>query len=195
MREGWDNPNVFTIAKLRSSGSEISKLQEVGRGLRLPVDELGNRISNEQFLLNYIIDFTEKDFASKLVAEINGQRHEVITNIPRALLVSVATKRGSNEMELMMELYRKGYIIDSDRTINTSKLFDLYAEYPEFNTSGLVGNKVKDRNAKATKEIKIRPARYAELRQLWEELNRKYIIFFEKEVDKLGRGFFIKNPR
>lgn len=192
LREGWDNPNVFTIAKLRSSGSEISKLQEVGRGLRLPVDELGNRISNEQFLLNYIIDFTEKDFASKLVAEINGQRHEAITNIPRALLVSVATKRGSNEMELMMELYRKGYIIDSDRTINTSKLFDLYAEYPEFNTSGLVGNKVKDRNAKATKEIKIRPARYEELRQLWEELNRKYIIFFEKDVDKLVEDSLLK---
>lgn len=192
LREGWDNPNVFTIAKLRSSGSEISKLQEVGRGLRLPVDELGNRISNEQFLLNYIIDFTEKDFASKLVAEINGQRHEVITNIPRALLVSVATKRGSNEMELMMELYRKGYIIDSDRTINTSKLFDLYAEYPEFNTSGLVGNQVKDRNAKASKEIKIRPARYEELRQLWEELNHKYIIFFEKEVDKLVEDSLLK---
>lgn len=192
LREGWDNPNVFTIAKLRSSGSEISKLQEVGRGLRLPVDELGNRISNEQFLLNYIIDFTEKDFASKLVAEINGQRHEAITNIPRALLVSVATKRGSNEMELMMELYRKGYIIDSDRTINTSKLFDLYVEYPEFNTSGLVGNKVKDRNAKASKEIKIRPARYEELRQLWEELNRKYIIFFEKEVDKLVEDSLLK---
>lgn len=192
LREGWDNPNVFTIAKLRSSGSEISKLQEVGRGLRLPVDELGNRISNEQFLLNYIIDFTEKDFASKLVAEINGQKHEVITNIPHALLVSVATKRGSNEMELMMELYRKGYIIDSDRTINTSKLFDLYAEYPEFNTSGLVGNKVKDRNAKTSKEIKIRPARYEELRQLWEELNRKYIIFFEKEVDKLVEDSLLK---
>lgn len=185
LREGWDNPNVFTIAKLRSSGSEISKLQEVGRGLRLPVDELGNRISNEQFMLNYIIDFTEKDFASRLVDEINGQKHEDITNIPRDLLVSVAAKRGSNEMELMMELYRKGYILDSDRTINASKLFDLYSEYPELNVSGIVGNKVKDRNAKATKEIKIRPAQYAELRQLWEELNRKYIIFFDKEVDNL----------
>lgn len=47
LKEGWDNPNVFTIAKLRSSGSDNSKLQEVGRGLRLPVDENGNRISNE----------------------------------------------------------------------------------------------------------------------------------------------------
>ncbi len=49
LKEGWDNPNVFTIAKLRSSGSEISKLQEVGRGLRLPVDEKGNRIDNQEF--------------------------------------------------------------------------------------------------------------------------------------------------
>lgn len=184
LREGWDNPNVFTIAKLRSSGSEISKLQEVGRGLRLPVDELGNRISNEQFWLNYIIDFTEKDFASKLIEEINGQRHEVIASIPRALLVEVATKRGTTEMKLLIELFNKEYITDSDRTINTANLFDFYAEYPEFNTSGLPGNKVKDRNAKTSREIKIRPAQYAELRRLWEELNRKYIIFFEKEVDK-----------
>ena len=55
LREGWDNPNVFQICKLRSSGSEISKLQEVGRGLRLPVDECGNRISDEQFYLTYLV--------------------------------------------------------------------------------------------------------------------------------------------
>ena len=72
LKEGWDNPNVFTIAKLRSSGSENSKIQEVGRGLRLPVDEYGNRISNEEFKLNYVIDFTEADFAEELVKEING---------------------------------------------------------------------------------------------------------------------------
>src|SRR5690606_31300063 len=59
LKEGWDNPNIFTITKLRSSGSETSKLQEVGRGLRLPVDEHGNRVANEEFHLNYIVDFTE----------------------------------------------------------------------------------------------------------------------------------------
>ena len=66
LKEGWDNPNVFTIAKLRSSGSENSKLQEVGSGLRLPVDENGNRISNEEFTLNYIVDFTEAVLRSGL---------------------------------------------------------------------------------------------------------------------------------
>ena len=55
LKEGWDNPNIFTIAKLRSSGSENSKLQEVGRGLRLPVDNNLNRIDSEQFYLNYIV--------------------------------------------------------------------------------------------------------------------------------------------
>jgi type III restriction enzyme len=48
-------------------------LQEVGRGLRLPVDENGNRISNEEFWLNYIVDFTEFDFAEQLVKQINGE--------------------------------------------------------------------------------------------------------------------------
>ena len=47
LREGWDNPNVFQICKLRSSGSDISKLQEVGRGLRLPVNEYGNRVKDD----------------------------------------------------------------------------------------------------------------------------------------------------
>ncbi len=185
LREGWDNPNVFTIAKLRSSGSEISKLQEVGRGLRLPVDEYGNRISNEVFMLNYIIDFTEKDFAAKLVAEVNEQRQEVVTTIPQPLLALVAAKLNMDEMALMMELYSKKYITDSNRTINQDKLFDFYAEYPLFNTSTVAGTKVKDRNAKTKKEVKIRPARYAELRRLWEELNRKYIIYFDREVDAL----------
>lgn len=75
LREGWDNPNVFVICKLRSSGSEISKIQEVGRGLRLPFDENGTRQSQntgEDFRLTYIIDFSEREFAKKLVGEINA---------------------------------------------------------------------------------------------------------------------------
>lgn len=43
LREGWDNPNVFQICTLKESGSETSKRQEVGRGMRLCVDRDGNR--------------------------------------------------------------------------------------------------------------------------------------------------------
>src|SRR5699024_4368523 len=74
LREGWDNPNVFVIAKLRTSGSENSKIQEVGRGLRLPVDENGQRVQQEEWSsrLAFLISYDEKDFARKLVGEINS---------------------------------------------------------------------------------------------------------------------------
>ena len=77
LKEGWDNPNVFQICKLRNSGSEISKLQEVGRGLRLPVNEYGNRVKDEQFYLHYFVDFTESDFVDKLVNEINEKSEAI----------------------------------------------------------------------------------------------------------------------
>ena len=43
LREGWDNPNVFVLVTLKEGGSDIAKKQEVGRGLRLPVDTMGTR--------------------------------------------------------------------------------------------------------------------------------------------------------
>lgn len=44
LREGWDNPNVFHICTLKQSGSDVRKRQEVGRGLRLCVNQNGERM-------------------------------------------------------------------------------------------------------------------------------------------------------
>ncbi|MGI5838093.1 MAG: type III restriction-modification system endonuclease [bacterium] len=44
LREGWDNPNVFQICTLKQSGSDVRKRQEVGRGLRLAVNQSGERM-------------------------------------------------------------------------------------------------------------------------------------------------------
>jgi len=182
LKEGWDNPNVFTIAKLRSSGSENSKLQEVGRGLRLPVDEYGNRVKDESFYLNYIVDFTERDFADRLVMEINEDiQTGDLTHISLEDMKRVASLRGMDEMALFMELYQKKYVIDLDRTLDQTKVMDLFTEYPEFNN---VTGKVKDRNNKAKDMVKIRKARYEELKELWVQLNRKYIIFYQNRIDK-----------
>lgn len=186
LKEGWDNPNVFTITKLRSSGSENSKIQEVGRGLRLPVDEYGNRIGNEEFTLNYIVDFTEADFANKLVAQINAQLPiGIASTISAEELKRVATSRGIDEMALMMELYNQAYITDTNRTINQDKLDDFYRDYPEFNTSGVSGSKVVDRNKNVKNSVKIRKAQFEELRDLWEKINRRYIIYLSKDVDNI----------
>lgn len=100
---------------MRSSGSENSKLQEVGRGLRLPVDEYGNRVKDESFYLNYIVDFTERDFADRLVMEINEDiQTGSITHISLEDMRRVAALRGTGEMDLFMELYQKKYVLDLD---------------------------------------------------------------------------------
>lgn len=183
LKEGWDNPNVFTIVKLRSSGSDSSKIQEVGRGLRLPVDEYGNRISNEEFMLNYIVDFTEADFANRLVAEINAELPaEQATHISTEELERVAKLRETDVNQFMVELLTKGYI-DFSRKINTEKINDLYQEYPEFDTPRLAGTKVIDKNKKGKNTVKVREARFNELKDLWTAINKKYVLFFDKSVN------------
>lgn len=183
LKEGWDNPNVFTIAKLRSSGSDISKLQEVGRGLRLPVDECGNRISNEEFTLNYIVDFTEADFAKKLIEQINSEMPSSVV-LSFETIQKVAQKIGKEGNLLLVELLTKKYIaaIEGGFSIvseNKAKFFD---EYPIFK-SGLYSGKVKDRNARLTKPVKIRKARFEELKELWNVLNQRYTIHYDIEVN------------
>ena len=186
LKEGWDNPNVFTIAKLRSSGSEISKLQEVGRGLRLPVDECGNRISNEEFTLNYIVDFTEADFASKLVEQINSEVPEAVTLSPE-IVQQVAQKMGTDATNLFIELLTKKYV-DLKYNIIPENKEQFFEDYPLFK-SGLDSAKVRDRNSKPNHPVKIRKARFEELRDLWEKLNQRYTIWYEsdlnKEIDKV----------
>lgn len=180
LKEGWDNPNVFTIAKLRSSGSENSKLQEVGRGLRLPVDEYGNRISNEEFMLNYIVDFTEADFAQKLVDQINGEMPQIFT-ISEEKLTDVARKLGMTADELFEELYCKRYI-DRHNNIKPETKDALFDEYPDF-TTGLASGKVKDRNKDKPKPVKIRSGAYSEIKELWEKINQRYFLHYDRELN------------
>lgn len=181
LKEGWDNPNVFTIAKLRSSGSETSKLQEVGRGLRLPVDENGNRISNEEFQLNYIVDFTEADFAQKLVDQINGEipQSSVISD---EKLTAVAKSLGMAEDELFRILFAEKHYIDWRRNILPETRNQFFEEYPLF-AVGLAANKVKDKNKQKSQPIKIRKAVYGELRELWEKINQRYLLFYDSDLN------------
>ncbi len=180
LKEGWDNPNVFTIAKLRSSGSDISKLQEVGRGLRLPVDECGNRISNEEFTLNYIVDFTEADFAKKLVEQINSEIPESVT-LSLEIIQQVAQKMGTDATVLFVELLTKKYV-DLKYNIIPENKAKFFEEYPLFK-SGLESGKVRDRNSKPNHPVKIRKAKFEELRELWEKLNQRYTIWYEPELN------------
>lgn len=172
LREGWDNPNVFQIVKLRSSGSEVSKLQEVGRGLRLPVDVKGTRLSDEQFYLTYLVDYTEKSFARSLVSEINSDTTDTAPKV-KELLPKVAAERNMDETQLFIELLTKK-LVDTDKNVIEGKESELYDAYPEFNIGRVKPDKVIKNKNKAT--VGIRKDRYYELKQLWEAVNAKYYL-------------------
>ncbi|MFO7886435.1 MAG: hypothetical protein R6U68_16590, partial [Desulfobacteraceae bacterium] len=72
LREGWDNPNIFTLCTLKVSASEIAKKQEIGRGLRLPVDIHGKRIKDETINeLTVIANDHYDHFAETLQSDFN----------------------------------------------------------------------------------------------------------------------------
>lgn len=74
LREGWDNPNVFNICTLNESSSEMKKRQEIGRGLRLPVNSNGERVRDENInILTVIANESYADFSRKLQTEIEDE--------------------------------------------------------------------------------------------------------------------------
>lgn len=74
LREGWDNPNVFQICTLNETKSEIKKRQEIGRGLRLPVLETGERCFDPNInRLTVIANESYDDFARQLQNEIEDE--------------------------------------------------------------------------------------------------------------------------
>ena len=74
LREGWDNPNVFNICTLSYSTSEIKKRQEIGRGLRLPVNQEGDRIQDRDInLLTVITNESYREYLEKLQTEYSEE--------------------------------------------------------------------------------------------------------------------------
>ncbi len=70
LREGWDNPNVFQICTLNETRSAMKKRQEIGRGLRLPVDQNGQRVFDESVnKLLVMANESYEDFARALQSE------------------------------------------------------------------------------------------------------------------------------
>ncbi len=93
LREGWDNPNVFQICTLKQSGSDIRKRQEVGRGLRLCVNQSGERMDTNVLgndvhninILTVIASESYDTFAKGLQTELA----EAVADRPRAVTVEL----------------------------------------------------------------------------------------------------------
>lgn len=101
LREGWDNPNVFQICTLNETKSEMKKRQEIGRGLRLAVNQNGERSHDKSInILTVIANESYHDFAQVLQREIE---EDCGVNF---------TGRIKNKKERKVVSYRKGFDLD-----------------------------------------------------------------------------------
>ena len=93
LREGWDNPNVFQICTLKQSSSEVRKRQEVGRGLRLCVNQDGERmdtnsLGNDVHNVNVLTVIASESYES-FAKGLQNEMAEAVANRPRAVTVEL----------------------------------------------------------------------------------------------------------
>ncbi len=194
LREGWDNPNVFQICKLRSSGSQTSKLQEVGRGLRLPVNEYMSRVKDENFELHYYVDFTEKDFANALVNEINS-KSDAIEKEPNeltpTLLEQIKQLYPPLQKDDILEALDEAGAITRSNTFKEGGFAKLQELYPLISVgTGLKTNKVRSGSVKE-KKATLRVAKYNELKALWEAINQRVILEYKIDSEDAFKSILL----
>lgn len=196
LREGWDNPNVFGICKLRSSGSETSKLQEVGRGLRLPVNEYGGRVKDTFFKLNYFVDNTEKDFVEKLTSEINNTAGKAVVypSLCDELIEKIMNAYpDKKKLSVILECSRKNLVDDNLAFTQSDSLAQIKQCYPKaFSQSLKLKDGKVDLASKKTKDkVTIRTGKYDELKMLWEKINEKVILQYDIKDEQAFLNLFI----
>jgi len=130
LREGWDNPNIFQICTLKHSESTMSKRQEIGRGLRIAVDEKGDRmdfgvLENDFFDINTLTVIASESydsFAKQLQKEILDTLSERPSSIDIDVFKGRVLKNKEGEtftfddksaMDLIFMFKAKGYIDDN----------------------------------------------------------------------------------
>ncbi len=97
LREGWDNPNVFQICTLKQSSSDVRRRQEVGRGLRLAVDQNGDRMDGELLGgavhdINVLTVIANESY-DKFVTGLQGELAETVSSRPCVVDIALFEKK------------------------------------------------------------------------------------------------------
>lgn len=215
LKEGWDNPNVFQICTLKQSDSEVKKRQEVGRGMRLCVNQKGERQDSdllgdavyETNVLTVIASESYKDFSEALQKELA----ESITSRPilvtEALFAwkTITTSSGeqltlmpAQAATIMEELIAAGYVkkqiltekYHTDKAAGTLQLEDWQGALEAITT---ILDKVFDskslcpENARGKETARFQEDRFAkkEFQALWQQINRKTYYEVDFETEDL----------
>jgi len=116
LKEGWDNPNVFQVCTLVETRDVMTKRQKIGRGLRLPVEQSGERVQDEQLnILTVVANESYEDFAEKLQKEIEDETNTKFGIIDERLFESIIRDEkviGYEEAEKIVKFLKEENLID-----------------------------------------------------------------------------------
>jgi type III restriction enzyme len=135
LREGWDNPNVFVMCMLKHSDNTISRRQEVGRGLRISVNQLGDRMDNpatvhDVNILTVVASESYKDFVGNLQREISDSLSARPRKADEAYFTGkvITTETGTVEITPVMAKQIYKYLLKNDYTDDTDQVAEAYHE-------------------------------------------------------------------
>lgn len=214
LQEGWDNPNVMTICKLAPSSSNITKLQQIGRGLRLAVNDKGERITKEHADFDFvnelvvIVPQVEGDFVGAIQQEIS--EHSLIKQVFSAeeLEKSGIVKKGyygvlletleglgfgekTGDENFKLTLNQNEFLKKEPELerLKDEKYLD-FEKLKDFLKDRLIGNsRVRNKNERKSEKIKINKENFKKFETLWESLNHQariaYAIDSESLIDEI----------
>lgn len=217
LREGWDNPNVFQICTLKDSGGTyVSRRQEIGRGLRLAVNQNGERVSDYNVnTLTVMANESYEEFVSNLQKEVEKETGVTFGKIEKHVFAKLAYIDQEKEESITLgydlseklydELRENGYIDKKHKA--TSRLkedlenysVNLSEEFAPWRTAILkelkrITEKLPIKDATKKRRVKLNKAvvNSEEFLELWEKIKYKtvYSIDFNSQelIDKAIRS-------
>ncbi|MGL2648618.1 DEAD/DEAH box helicase family protein [Helicobacter pylori] len=211
LQEGWDNPNVMTICKLAPSHSNITKLQQIGRGLRLAVNDKGERITKEHADFDFvnelvvIVPQVEGDFVGAIQQEIS--EHSLIKQAfsGEELEKSGIVKKGyygalfeklegfgfgerTDDENFKLTLNQNEFLKKEPEleTLKDEKYLMDFEKLKDFLKDRLVGNpRVRNKNERKTEKIKINKENFKKFETLWAGLNHQARIAYAIDSESL----------
>lgn len=150
LREGWDNPNVFVICALKHSDNTISRRQEVGRGLRLSVNQHGDRMDHPAIVhdvnvLTVVASESYKDFVAALQKDISDSLSARPKVADEAFFTGKVLKTATGDVEVTPQLAKQiyKYLLKNDYTDDADRITGTYHDAKKAETLAELPSELK----------------------------------------------------
>lgn len=209
LKEGWDNPNVFQVCTLVETKDTMTKRQKIGRGLRICVNQEGERVLDPKYnVLSVIANESYKEFASTLQKELEKDNFKFGIIEPISFTGIAVTQANGEVVELSQDDSQNifNYLVENEYMTKKGKMKEKYYLDKKDNNIQLSGQyesftqKVIKRIDNLSREIEIKdihkkvPVKLnkevelsEEFKELWDKIKQKTVYTINMDMDKFKK--------